>query len=234
MSRSSTWPGAPRDIITVLAKAPRPGQVKTRLCPPLDPLQAADLYAEMLADVLEATHDFATEASFEPVLSVYPASARMEMAGLVPSSFRVVAQCGFGLSERMAWAVDESLASGASKVLLRGSDNPALSRRILQSAVDALDEADLVVSPDQDGGYGLIGLRGPWAEVFNHPMSTDTVLEETLAHAQRLGLSVHRLESSFDLDRNCDLDRLLEAAVSEELDSCGRTVQWIRSYREAH
>ena len=220
--------------MTVLAKAPRPGQVKTRLCPPLDPQQAADLYAEMLADVLETTHDFATEAGLEPVLSVHPASARMEMAGLVPSSFRVVAQCGFDLSERMAWAVNESLASGASKVLLRGSDNPALSRRILQSAVDALDEADLVVSPDQDGGYGLIGLRGPWAEVFNHPMSTDTVLEETLAHAQRLGLSVHRLESSFDLDRNFDLDRLLEASESEELDSCGRTVQWIRSYREAH
>ena len=171
MAPASNWAEGPRDIVAVLAKSPHPGRVKTRMCPPLDPHQAAELYGAMLADVLAATESFALQAGLDPVLCVHPPGAVGELARRAPPSFRVVAQRGGGLAERMAWALDEARATGAAKVLLRGSDNPALSPAILHSAVEALEEVDLVVSPDLDGGYGLIGMRGPWSAVFDHPMS---------------------------------------------------------------
>ena len=231
MPPGSNWAEGPRDIVAVLAKSPHPGRVKTRMCPPLDPHQAAELYAAMLADVLAATESFALHAGLDPVLCVHPAGTVGELARRAPPSFRVVAQRGAGLAERMAWALDEARGTGAAKVLLRGSDNPALSQAILQSAIEALDEADLVVSPDLDGGYGLIGMRGPWSAVFDHPMSRPSVLDDTLTHAARLGLRVQQLEGSFDLDRGSDLDRLIEASERHELDFCERTVQWIHTYR---
>ncbi|MCH2187347.1 TIGR04282 family arsenosugar biosynthesis glycosyltransferase [Myxococcota bacterium] len=231
MPAASNWADGPRDVVAVLAKSPHPGRVKTRMCPPLDPHQAADLYEAMLADVLAATERFARESGLDPVLCVDPPEAVSDLVRLAPPSFRVVAQHGAGLAERMAWALDEARATGAAKVLLRGSDNPALSRAILDSALEALEEADLVVSPDLDGGYGLIGMRGPWSAVFDHPMSRPSVLDDTLTHAARLGLRVQQLEGSFDLDRGSDLDRLIEASERDELDFCERTVQWIQTYR---
>ncbi len=215
-------------VVVVFAKAPRAGLVKTRLCPPLLPDQAAGLYEQLLDDVLELTDRFAGEAGFDAVLTVHPADARAELAARAPRGFRVIAQRGSGLAERMAWALDEAAAGGARKVLLRGSDNPALSRAQLHAAVRALDDHDVVVSPDLDGGYGLIGMRGAWSGVFDHPMSTDTVLVETLANADRLGLDVRRLEDCFDVDAVPDLDRLARAFEAGALDGCERTVGWIR------
>jgi len=225
-------PGAGRSaagVIVVFAKAPRPGLVKTRLCPPLLPEQASDLYGHLLDDVLETTARFAAESGFEPVLTVHPAEARAELAARAPRGFRVVAQNGSGLSERMAWALDEAAAGGAGRVLLRGSDNPALTGAQMHAAAAALGDHDVVVSPDLDGGYGLIGLRGPWSGVFDHPMSTRTVLDETIANAGRLGLDVAVLDESFDVDEVDDLDRLARASERGELDGCERTVGWIRA-----
>lgn len=215
-------------VVVVFAKAPRPGLVKTRLCPPLLPDQAADLYQHLLEDVLETTGQFALESGFDAVLTVYPEDARSELAARAPRNFRVIAQHGSGLGDRMAWALDEAIAGGAARVLLRGSDNPALPRDHLHAAADALLEDDVVVAPDLDGGYGLIGFRGAWSAVFDHPMSTQTVLEETLANARRLGLRVQQLAPTFDVDDASDLTRLARAYENGELDGCARTVGWIR------
>lgn len=216
-------------VIVVFAKAPRPGLVKTRLCPPLLPDQAADLYEQLLDDVLEVTGQFAREAGYDAVLAVHPTESRAELAARAPSCFRVVAQQGSGLAERMAWALAEAAAAGANRVLLRGSDNPALSRAQLHGAAAALADHDVVVSPDLDGGYGLIGMREAWSGVFDHPMSTHTVLDETLANVARLGLRTRVLEGSFDIDDVRDLDRLANAYDQGGLDGCERTVGWIRA-----
>ena len=214
-------------VIVVFAKAPRAGLVKTRLCPPLDPAEAADLYAQMLDDVLESTARFAGGSGLEAVLAVHPADARAELAARAPRGFRVIGQRGGGLAERMAYAVAEAAAGGAEKILLRGSDNPALGRACLDAAVAALDSSELVLSPDLDGGYGLIGTRGSWPALFDHATSTRTLLEDTLATALRLGLRTTTLATSFDLDCAADLVRLLAAHRRGELDGCARTVGWI-------
>jgi len=211
-------------VVIVFAKSPRPGLVKTRMSPPLSPEQAAELYSNLLDDVLDATGRYASELGLQAVVSVYPAEARGEFAERVPENFRVIAQRGAGLGERMAWAVAEAAASGAGRILLRGSDNPILDRSCLEAALAGLREYDLVVSPDRDGGYGLIGLREPAPGLFDHPMSTRSVLEETLANASGLGLQCKVLDPSFDLDTVDDFGELERARAQGQVGPCPRTI----------
>ncbi len=210
MSRTGTETGTETGWLVVLAKAPRAGQVKTRMVPPLTPAEAAEFYASLLEDVLRATARFACDLGLHPVISVSPPDACAEVARMVPTSFRVVAQRGGSLSERMTWAVREAAASGATRILLRGSDSPALGGQIVAHALRDLETSDLVVCPDLDGGYSLIGLRRPESGLFDHPMSTRTVLGDTLARAAELGLRTRVQAPSFDLDTIEDLRPLAD------------------------
>jgi rSAM/selenodomain-associated transferase 1 len=210
--------------IVVFAKQPRAGRVKTRLCPPLDPAVAAELYACMLEDVLQTTATFARQLGLDAVLAVHPPEACAALARLAPTPFRVVRQRGAELGSRMGWAVREAAAAGVRKLLLRGSDSPFLDGSALAAALAALARADLVISPDRDGGYGLVGLRRPAAELFGHPMSTRSVLDDTLANARRLGLSHELLEPGFDIDTARDLGRLARARGPHNTHVCPRTL----------
>ena len=215
--------------IVVFAKRPAAGQVKTRLSPPFTPEQAAELYREMLADVLEATAGFAERLALEPVLAVSPAEACADLARLAPPAYRVVAQRGPDLAARMAWAVAEQAAAGRDRILLRGSDSPALGVEVLEEALAALEDHDLVLCPDRDGGYNLVGLREPAPGLFEHPMSTDRVLEDTLAGARRLGLRARVQQPRFDVDRVEDLRLLAAARAAGQGALCPRTLAYLDS-----
>jgi rSAM/selenodomain-associated transferase 1 len=205
-----------RGALIVLAKAPRAGAVKTRLCPPFTPEEAAGLCARLLADVLAASAEAADALSLAAILAVHPAQACAEIARSAPSRFRVIPQRGADLGRRMDWAVREACAGGAPRVLLRGSDSPLIDAEVVAEALAALAGADLVLRPDQDGGYGLVGLSRPAPGLFDHPMSTATVLADTLANAARAGLCSRLLTPGFDVDTPADLRRL-EALRSPQL-----------------
>lgn len=217
-------------VIVVFAKEPCAGLVKTRMSPPLSLEQAAELYAELLADVLHTTEAFARELGLETVLAVHPPVACGRLARLAPTSFRVVPQRGEGLAERMQRAVDEAAAAGASRILVRGSDTPVLDGEIVGAALAALSDADLVLCPDRDGGYGMVGLRKPVPGLFEHPMSTSTVLDDTIANADSLGLRSHVLEPSFDLDTVEDLRWLAEARSERITTLCPRTLDYLDAH----
>jgi rSAM/selenodomain-associated transferase 1 len=220
-------PPAARGVIIVFAKAPRPGQVKTRMSPPLTPEQAAGLYSQLLLDVLEVTGALAPRLELEPVLAVSPPEACAELADLAPTPFRVVAQRGASLSQRMAHAVAEAAAGGATRILLRGSDSPLLDESIVKRALVALERVDLAVCPDRDGGFNLIGLRKPAPGIFSHPMSTPSTLGDTLENAASLGLRVDVQEPSFDLDCAGDLDLLARARSAATARLCARTLAYL-------
>ena len=128
----------------------------------------------------------------------------------------------------MARAVDEAAAAGTAPILLRGSDSPALGEETLAAALEALERSDLVVCPDRDGGYNLIGLRRPAPGLFRHPMSTESVLTDTLANAAAAGLSHAVLEPGFDIDVASDLHWLEEARHGSAL-PCPRTLAFLDS-----
>jgi rSAM/selenodomain-associated transferase 1 len=223
MSPASAEPGA-GSLLVIFAKSPRPGYVKTRMCPPLTPREAADLYAAMLEDVMHESARAAKEIGLEVLVALDPRSDPGEFINRVSRGFAAVPQRGADLGQRMTSAIDEALARGAAKVMLRGSDNPALGVERIAEVEAGLNEYDLVVSPDLDGGYGMIGLRRPAAGLFDHPMSTGSVLRDTLANARSLGLSVRVTEPSFDLDQYRDLVRLRELPEGVASRRCKRTL----------
>ena len=208
----------------VFAKRPEPGAVKTRMCPPLRPEQAADLYAAMLEDVLATTAAAAAAAGAATWLQVHPPDAVAELAARCPAGFSGQAQRGNDLGARMANAVATAAAAGFERILLRGSDSPALSAADLARGLAALDDADLAVSPDRDGGYGWIAVRRPVPNLFDHPMSTASVLSDTLARAAAHGLRVRQLPPHFDIDTAADLALLAAARQRGETRECPRTI----------
>jgi uncharacterized protein len=147
--------------LLVIAKTPVPGRVKTRLCPPCTPDQAARIAAAALADTLDA-------------VSATPADRRtlvVEGSHAAPAGWDRVAQRGDGLGERLANAF--SVASGPC--LLVGMDTPQLTPSLLGSvSAPLLDGADAVLAPACDGGWWALALRDPaHARVLTDvPMST--------------------------------------------------------------
>lgn len=218
---------SPRGALVVFAKAPSAGRVKTRMVPPLSSEEARGLYESLLADVLEVSAGAGEELGLEPVVAVDPAEAVGDVAVAAPTAFRVVGQRGADLGSRMQWALEEAAAGGATPVLLRGSDSPTLDSPLIAEAIGALHAADLVVCPDRDGGYSLVGVRRPVTDVFTHPMSTPTVLRDTLARARARGLRTCELRARFDLDRIEDLRWLAEARQREPSLPCPRTLSYL-------
>ena len=213
--------------LVVFAKWPEPGRVKTRLSPPFSPEAATEFYGCMLDDVLDTTLRAATALGLAPCIAVDPPLARDAMARRAPAGYRVVAQSGADLGARMDRIVAECAAAGLGRVLLRGSDSPALDGGLLEAACRALDRADLVACPDPDGGYSVIGLREARPGCFDHAMSHDGVLEQTLAAARRAGLTTSLVEPCFDVDTARDLERLAERRARPGPLPCPRTLAWL-------
>jgi rSAM/selenodomain-associated transferase 1 len=192
--------------LIIMAKRPDPGQTKTRLCPPLTPALAAELYAGILRDTLDLAR---RTPGIRPVVAYAPDDAGGYFADLAPNLARVPQQ-GANLGERLANATTMALSAGAPAVVAMSSDSPSLPPAYLARAFAFLAAgADLVFGPAEDGGYYLAGLRRPAPRLFHDvPMSTPTVLRDSLAIAAELGLNVNLLPPWYDVDTIADLRRL--------------------------
>ena len=190
-------------VVGLFAKEPLPGQVKTRLTPPLSPEQACQLYQVALR---ETVTQFL--AGGLPLVICY--SGRRDWFLETFPGLPLVAQVGDGLGVRMSNAVQTLFAAGAGPVLLAGSDSPDLPITLVEQVMAWLQEKDVVTIPCRDGGYALIGMRRPTTELFaDIPWSTSRVLEATCQRSRQLGLTYHETESWEDLDELADLQRLV-------------------------
>lgn len=177
--------------LVVMAKAPVAGRVKTRLCPPLDPEQAAALAEAALADTLRA-------------VAWTPAARRIvvldgEPGPWLPAGFELIAQRGATLGERLSNAVTDI----GAPLLFVGMDTPQLTRALLCEALERLDDpaADAVLGPTADGGYWTIGLAAPEPRVFDGvPMSSPATADHQRARLRQLGLRTTALRALRDID----------------------------------
>ena len=182
--------GEPPKVL-IAAKAPVPGQVKTRLTPPLSAELAARLAEAFLADVLAAARAVDPGAGF-----LCPPADTADLRERFPGA-AIVEQSGAGLTGALA----TGLATGA--VVVAG-DAPAIRPETIAAALAST--ADLVLAPSHDGGFGLIRLRGAAAALFaGIAWSTGSVLDQTVAAAEALGLAVELLEPVPDVDTVADL-----------------------------
>jgi rSAM/selenodomain-associated transferase 1 len=194
-------------VIAIMAKAPRPGRVKTRLSPPLSRAAAAALARAFLRDTVGGV---ARIPHARGAIVFAPTAARPLFARLAPG-FRLVPQGSGDLGRRMARAFAALLAPGVPAVVLIGSDAPSLPRAVLERALRVLEapRTDVVLGPSEDGGYYLIGMRAPHPALFERiAWSTGSVLQTTLARAERQGLRVRMLRRWWDVDTPADLARL--------------------------
>jgi rSAM/selenodomain-associated transferase 1 len=195
--------------LVVFVKLPVPGSVKTRLATAIGPEAAARLYRTLAERVLEATAPRAGE--YERLVFFDPPEALEEMRAWLPG-VRLLAQARGDLGVRMKDALARAFARGAERVVLVGSDVLGVSREIVTEALAALDTADVVIGPAEDGGYYLIALREPRPELFaGIAWSTPSVGDETRARAASAGLSVQELPRLRDVDTIDDLRALEEA-----------------------
>jgi len=176
--------------LLVIAKAPVPGRVKTRLTPPCTPEQAARIAAAAIADTLAAVAAVEREARRIVVLDGEPGP-------WIPDGFDVIAQRGDGLAERLAAA----FADAGGPAFLVGMDTPQVTPELLAAGLDAVRDGDAAFGAALDGGYWGIGLREPDARVFEAvPMSEDNTGAVQRARLAILGLQTAVLPPLRDID----------------------------------
>jgi uncharacterized protein len=181
--------------LAVIAKAPVAGRVKTRLCPPCTPEQAAALAEAALRDTLAAMAQVrATPAGHR----VHRTIVLDGTPGPWHRDERIVAQRGDGLDERLAAAFDDLRDT---PTLIVGMDTPQVTPTLLGKALAALDTRDTVLGPVADGGYWCIGLRraDPRA-LLGVPMSADHTLAAQRSRLDALGLTVAEVDALVDVD----------------------------------
>ncbi len=189
--------------VLVMAKSPFPGRVKTRLCPPCTPVEAAALAEAALADTLESV---AASGAGRRVLALDGAPGPW-----LPEGFEVVAQCGGSLASRLAHAWS---AVGGPGIQI-GMDTPQVTAYDLDDALDSLDTAPAALGHAADGGWWAIGLRRPQPGAFRGvPMSTARTGRAQEARLRALGLDVALLPTLVDLDTAADLPAVVASGAA--------------------
>lgn len=200
-----------REALAVMAKAPREGDVKTRLAAVWTARFAAGLYAALLADTFEIVGDARNvRPAIEQFVCHTPEGSECEFGGVAPRNAVFVCQRGATLADRLTNAFDDLFRAGFASVVLMGTDSPTLPAASLVAAFEALDNgADVAIGPTSDGGYYLIGMRRPHPEVFRGvALSTEHALAQTVQAAEGAGLAVALLPEWYDVDTPADLERL--------------------------
>jgi rSAM/selenodomain-associated transferase 1 len=205
--------------LVIFAKAPVPGQVKTRLCPPLTPDEAATLHGSFVLDTLERTKAAVgkLKLDMDRYLACAPSSTHVFFKIMEErQGVKLVDQVGDDLGARMHHVVETMFSRGYRRTIIIGTDVPTVPLDHFKQALTSLEDHDLVLGPALDGGYYLIGMNKPMPELFvDIPWSTDQVLILTQEKAAVLGLKTALLERWRDVDTLDDLEALIEACTTD-------------------
>ncbi len=218
-------------VLVIMAKAPRPGAVKTRLAPSLSPEAITAFYCCLLDDTLA----LARSLSDVEVAIMCPDSDVNELAQLAGGEANVVAQQGEGLAPGLTsvfahFTERHPRDAHQRRVIAFNSDSPHLPRFVLEQAFGTLAAHDVVVGPTHDGGYYLVGAKASHPTLFaNEGMSTSTALERLLARARDLQLSVGFAHPFYDIDVVDDLTRLAEELRLDPA-RAPRTAAWLKEW----
>src|SRR5215470_20222004 len=148
--------------LVIMAKAPRPGMVKTRLAQSLPQPAVVELYRCLLEDTMA----LAQSLGDADVAIMCPAPDVEDLSRVAGKRARVVAQMGDGLAAGLTSVFTHFAAAGRRRIIAFNSDSPHLPTAVLKTAFEALAACDLVVGPTQDGGYYLVGATASHPELF--------------------------------------------------------------------
>jgi rSAM/selenodomain-associated transferase 1 len=202
-----------------MAKAPRPGFSKTRLCPPLRADQAAALSAAFLRDITENIVLAARRASIAGYIAYAPEGQEAQFDGHIAAGTKLLLADGSplmppdvqGFGRCLLHAILAMLARGHGSAVVLNSDSPTLPTSLLARAATSLSPGGdrIVLGPADDGGYYLLGMKAAHAHLFaDIAWSTGSVADTTRLRAAQLGLEVVELPRWYDVDDHAALNRL--------------------------
>jgi len=215
----------------IFAKTPDLGAVKTRMEPWLTKTGCLQLHLHLLKHAVYQVKNFQYPSLERAIfLTSFKKKLLEELAKWTGSvSFSVHYQKGLDLGERLAGAVELKFRQGFRKVMIIGTDCPLTGPREFHSALEALNNHEVVLGPTEDGGYYLIGFSAPKTFLFKGiHWGTANVFQETIALLKANSVSWLELPSSIDLDTYQDLQNFLARVGSHPLPNQGK------SFRELH
>jgi len=205
--------------VAIMAKAPRQGEVKTRLVPPLSAAEAAALGGCFIQDVAGNILAAAQIAPIAGYVAYSPPGSEDLFAPLLPDGVGFLPPRRIGLGHALFDAAEDLLAAGYGSACLVNADSPTLPTSALVAAAQELAAPGdrLVLGPAEDGGYYLIGLKQPHRRLFEDiAWSTGLVYRQTLDRAAEIGLDSLTLPGWYDVDDADSLRRLVDELGSPD------------------
>lgn len=191
--------------LIIFVKAPRPRGVKTRLAESLGNDEACAAYKILVERLIQNLRSLS-----QVELRFAPDDAIEEIRPWLQNGWQLRPQGQGDLGAKLKRAIQENFEAGAKRVVVIGSDCPEIVVADIEAAEFALAANDVVIGPATDGGYWLVGLRGPEPGLFeNIPWSTEDVFATTLSRVRERGLSYQLLRELDDVDRPEDWERFL-------------------------
>jgi rSAM/selenodomain-associated transferase 1 len=216
-------------VLVIMAKAPRLGEVKTRLAASLSPAAVTTFYCCLLDDTLA----LARSLSDVEVAIMCPDSDVHELTQLAGNEATVVAQNGEGLAAGLTSVFARFAEDHQRHTIAFNSDSPHLPRSVLEDAFETLAVQDVVVGPTHDGGYYLVGAKASHPTLFaGDGMGTSSALERLLSRTRDLELSVGFVDPFYDIDVADDLTRLA-AELRLAPARAPRTAAWLKEWELA-
>ncbi len=212
--------------LVIMAKAPTPGRVKTRLAECLPPASIPELYRCLLHDTIALAQSL--DGIETAIMS--PAGDVEELSRIAGSGVTVVGQNGTGLGAALYSVFSHFTALGRRRIVAFNSDSPHLPASALCTAFETLNSYELVIGPTHDGGYYLVGATASHPGLFSSDaLGTTSALEALLERARSLAVSVCFTETFYDVDVHADLSRLTEELRTGP-ERAPRTAQWLREW----
>ncbi len=215
--------------LALMTKAPRAGEVKTRLVPPLTNEEAAQLNKCFLQDTAAAisvccsrlTAPNPARPTVHAIAVYTPVGAESDYIDILPADFSLLLQRGEDFGARLYFATQDLFKCGFTAVCLIDSDSPTIPAENFTKAIELLSMPGdrIILGPCDDGGYYLIGLKQSHWEVFEEiDWSTDRVLEQTLRRADEIGVEAKILPTGYDVDDGAALRRLRDELLGQHKD----------------
>src|SRR3954451_9343418 len=199
--------------VAVMAKAPREGEAKTRLVPPLSMADAAALSGCFIRGIAANILAASQAVPIAGYVAYSPPGSQNAFAALLPPGIGLLRPRHIGLGASLFDAAADLLALGYGSVCLVNSDSPTLPTAVLVQAARALAPPGdrIVLGPAEDGGYYLIGLKQAHHRLFEEiAWSTELVFRQTLARAAEMGFDPVVLATWYDVDDLASLRLLLQ------------------------
>jgi rSAM/selenodomain-associated transferase 1 len=215
--------------LVIMAKQPEGEKTKTRLCPPLQPEQAAAFYEAMLLDSMQLVTIL---DGCDLAVAITPAGAAAYFKRITPPGALLLPVSGADIGACLAQALGALLGRGYRKVFALNADGPSLPLEYLEQAKRLLDEYDLVIGPAQDGGYYLIGMKELHPELFRGiAWSSERVCSQTLERAQQLALQAALTPEWYDVDTAQDMLRLQNELARLPADRLVNTRRFLKDFK---